>query len=231
VVCGHYGAGKTNLSLNLARDARANYEHLTLIDLDVVNPYFRSTDYRQFVEELDIMLLGPVYGGSNLDTPSLSPGIETAIREAGAGYAVIIDAGGDPDGVRALARFADSILQREQQPRYELAFVCNFRRPDTATVEGNLEIIAQIEQASKLQVTQIIGNTHLKASTSAEVIVQAATPTVELAQRLGVPLVGITAPRALAADVQAQLALAPQTANLPVIPIDIIVGTNWELAG
>ncbi|MBR4225675.1 MAG: hypothetical protein IKM91_09140 [Candidatus Methanomethylophilaceae archaeon] len=47
VVCGHYGAGKTNLSINLAADCARRGEDVTLIDLDVVNPYFRSADYSE----------------------------------------------------------------------------------------------------------------------------------------------------------------------------------------
>ena len=56
VVTGHYGCGKTNLSINLALDlageraaargmAAGDETAVTLVDLDVVNPYFRSSDY------------------------------------------------------------------------------------------------------------------------------------------------------------------------------------------
>ena len=52
VVCGHYGSGKTNFSLNLAMDmAKKNSsKNITLVDLDIVNPYFRSSDYRELLE-------------------------------------------------------------------------------------------------------------------------------------------------------------------------------------
>ena len=36
VVTGHYGVGKTNLSLNLALDAAARGLEVTVVDLDVV---------------------------------------------------------------------------------------------------------------------------------------------------------------------------------------------------
>ena len=42
LVCGHYGCGKTNLSLNLAVDLANSGKQVSLVDLDIVNPYFRS---------------------------------------------------------------------------------------------------------------------------------------------------------------------------------------------
>jgi len=113
VITGHYGVGKTNLALNLARDLRAVYPRVTLVDLDIVNPYFRSSDSRAFLAQHDIALLGPSHAGGNLDTPSLAPGIDTAIETASASHAVVVDVGGDPDGARALGRFASSFMVGE----------------------------------------------------------------------------------------------------------------------
>ena len=47
LICGHYGCGKTNLSLNIALDLARRGEKVSLVDLDIVNPYFRSSDYRE----------------------------------------------------------------------------------------------------------------------------------------------------------------------------------------
>ena len=52
IVCGHYGTGKTNLSLNLAHRLHSEGKSVTLVDLDVVNPYFRSSDYTKELESL-----------------------------------------------------------------------------------------------------------------------------------------------------------------------------------
>ena len=54
LVCGHYGSGKTNFALNLAVNAAKRGEKITLVDLDIVNPYFRTADYK---DELESMLL------------------------------------------------------------------------------------------------------------------------------------------------------------------------------
>ena len=50
VVVGHYGAGKTNFSVNMAIDLAAGGARVTLIDLDVINPYFRATEQRAMLE-------------------------------------------------------------------------------------------------------------------------------------------------------------------------------------
>ena len=84
VVTGHYGVGKTNLSLNLAYDAAARGAQVTLVDLDVVNPYFRSSDHADTLAAQGVRLIAPVFAGkgSNLDVPSLTGAIAPAIEEA-----------------------------------------------------------------------------------------------------------------------------------------------------
>ena len=51
VVVGHYGSGKTNFSVNLAVDLKAAGRDVILVDLDIVNPYFRSADFGALLEE------------------------------------------------------------------------------------------------------------------------------------------------------------------------------------
>ena len=41
---GHYGSGKTNLALNWACFLRRERLPVTVADLDIVNPYFRTKD-------------------------------------------------------------------------------------------------------------------------------------------------------------------------------------------
>ena len=46
IICGHYGSGKTNIAVNLARLFSENGKKVALVDLDIVNPYFRAADNR-----------------------------------------------------------------------------------------------------------------------------------------------------------------------------------------
>ena len=74
VVVGHYGVGKTNFALNLALDAAAAGRAVTLADMDVVNPYFRSSEYAAVLDAAGVRLVAPVFAGAgtSLDVPSLT---------------------------------------------------------------------------------------------------------------------------------------------------------------
>ena len=71
IIVGHYGCGKTNFAVNLALDVAASGEKTTLFDLDIVNPYFRSADHKEMLEQKGIELVAPLFAGSNVDAPAL----------------------------------------------------------------------------------------------------------------------------------------------------------------
>ena len=71
VICGHYGCGKTNLVLNLAAEAAQRGRRSVVVDMDVVNPYFRSSDYSALLKKLGVELIAPVFANTTLDTPVL----------------------------------------------------------------------------------------------------------------------------------------------------------------
>ena len=62
LVSGHYGVGKTTFALNMAVDVANEGAAVTLVDLDVVNPYFRSSEYRDLAEGHGVKLIAPVFG-------------------------------------------------------------------------------------------------------------------------------------------------------------------------
>ena len=72
IVSGHFGVGKTNLALNLAY-RWSGYGRLRLIDLDIVNPYFRTADAAQSLQEAGIALISSQFANSNMEAPALPP--------------------------------------------------------------------------------------------------------------------------------------------------------------
>ncbi|MBQ4274313.1 MAG: hypothetical protein IJB94_05020, partial [Clostridia bacterium] len=73
LLCGHYGSGKTNIAVNLAQAIRREHPTVTLADLDIVNPYFRSKDSAAELGEAGIRLICSNYANSNVDIPALPP--------------------------------------------------------------------------------------------------------------------------------------------------------------
>lgn len=229
IITGHYGVGKTNLALNLVRDLRERYPQVTLIDLDIVNPYFRASDSSEYLKNIGVDVLGPVFAHSNLDTPSLSPGIDAALTAAGPGSAVLVDVGGDPDGARALARFSSTIKEHG----YRLLYVVNQQRLQTRNAEEALDLLRAIETTSGLRASGVIANTHLKSETTAETIVAALPYAISIACAAGLDLTAIAVPRELSDTVRRAVENHDDDSHrslggIDLYPIDIIVKTPWE---
>ena len=68
VMIGNYGSGKSELALNFAFKA-AETGKTELIDLDLVNTYFRLTERGKLVEQKEIRLISPNYACSGVETP------------------------------------------------------------------------------------------------------------------------------------------------------------------
>ena len=198
VVVGHYGAGKTNFSVNLALDLKAAGHEVAIVDLDVVNPYFRASEQRVLLEEHGVRLVAPVFAeaGTSLDVPSLSGQIVPTIDGAGEGSFVIVDAGGDDVGATALGRFSRHVFAHD----YAMIYVANRFRNLVQDPADAVENLREIEAASHLKATGIVNNSHLKESTNAEVVSQGIDYADELARLSGLPLVCTTVPQGVEAS-------------------------------
>lgn len=188
VICGHYGCGKTNLALNLALEASAGGGPVTLVDMDVVNPYFRSSEYGTLLGEKGVRLIAPVFAGTTLDTPTLPPEMY-AIFGMDAGR-VFVDAGGDDAGVTALG----GLSRRLQETGYEMLYVVNRYRVLSQTPAECVQLLREIEAASRLRATAIVNNSHLGVETTAETVRAALPFARETAKLCGLPLLYSTAP-------------------------------------
>lgn len=181
---GHYGSGKTNIAVNYAIDLKDKGYEVVIADLDIVNPYFRTKDSEDELKEKGIELLCSPYAGSNLDIPSLPQEMYRAVQDKNT-YAVM-DIGGDDAGAIALGRFAPYITEEDN---YEMIFVVNFYRPLTRTAREALEIMREVENASKLKFTAIANNSNLGEDTTAEDILSTVSETQKLSEMSSLPVV------------------------------------------
>lgn len=160
---GHYGSGKTNIAVSLAHELKKTRDRVTIADVDIVNPYFRTSDSRADLEAAGIRLICSSFAGSNVDLPALPAEIYSVTDDPG--QTALIDVGGDDRGALALGRLREQILAEDN---YEMFFVINRFRPLTKTPELTIEVMQEIEQAAQMRFTSVINNSNLGVETTAE---------------------------------------------------------------
>lgn len=164
IIVGHYGSGKTNISVNLAIELKKIInDNVSLVDLDIVNPYFRAADNKELLEVNGIKTILPKYANTNVDIPT--PPIEIKSVFDNAGYSVF-DVGGDDDGAIVLSVYKNDIIKNS----YDMLFVYNSYRPLTADPNDAAILMKRIEEVSGLKFSGIINNSNLGEETTAEII-------------------------------------------------------------
>ncbi|MBC8584394.1 nucleotide-binding protein [Youxingia wuxianensis] len=216
VIVGHYGSGKTNLAVNLALDIKKKTKDVVLVDLDIVNPYFRSADFQTLMEKHGIEMITPTYAKSNLDIPALTGQLDAAICTQ---KHLIIDVGGDDAGAAALGRYSHEI---EEAGGCDLLYVVNGYRYLTRTSKEAAEILQEIQKISRLKVTGVVNNSNLADITTADDVVSTHQFALQTAQEYQVPLLFTSVKEDLAKQVKA---LMP---GQKVYPVKIFVKKPWE---
>ena len=187
IISGHYGSGKTNIAVNVAKEIAKTRENVALADLDIVNPYFRSKDSERELEQKGIRLICSLYANSNVDIPALPQEIYAITDDKS--LTAVLDIGGDDRGALVLGRLADDIKQEND---YEMLMVVNKFRPETKDADSAIEIMREIEVASKIKFTGIINNTNLGEETDEDLILSSLSYAEEIAEKTGIPVVMTT---------------------------------------
>ena len=163
VLIGNYGSGKSELALNFAFNAAARGERTELLDLDMVNTYFRLTEQGRMARMKEIRLVSPNYACSGIETLSLPAEVASAF--AMDWDTVVFDVGGDSTGSTALGRYFQDFEALEPGP-LEVLNVVNTRRPLAGTVEKIVKLQEEMQLHSRLKITGMVNNTNLASATS-----------------------------------------------------------------
>lgn len=182
IVSGAFGAGKSEVAMNLAIQWARNAGSALLVDLDIVNPFFRSRESRHRLSELGVEVISSREGLEMADLPALSPAISGAIEGS---KPTVIDVGGDKAGATALGRFAPVLSNRP----YDFLLVTNFNRPFSTTAESTASLGRDIEVASGLQLTGLVSNTHMMSDTTQEDVEKGMKLAGRVRDLLGLPIV------------------------------------------
>lgn len=186
IVTGHFGSGKTEIAVNMALAS----DNCAIVDLDTVNPYFRTADAEDVLRERGVRVILPPFARTNVDIPVVPAEVFSVFES---GEDVVFDVGGDDDGALALGMYNRYFKERG----YEMYFVVCATRPLTGTKDDVLSLIRDVEAASRLRVTHLINNTHYGKMTDKEVIMKGQELCEAVARETGIPIAFTTAPKEL----------------------------------
>ncbi len=217
VLVGGFGSGKTEVSVNLAKYiAGLGTSPVTVADLDLVNPYFRSREVINELSRFGINTIAPKGDHFYADLPILLPEIKGIIdRPEGT---LIIDVGGDAQGTRALGS-----LSAEFRPdSFEMLMVLNSRRPATSNLESCLKTMERIEWSSRLAFTGLISNSHMLDETDVEILLEGYRLAKTVGREKKIPLSFISAMEDILVNMDTSVF------SCPVLPLSRLMLKPWE---
>lgn len=186
---GHYGSGKTFVSVNYALALKKLGKKVSVYDLDIVNPYFRTVDAEKTLKSAGINLVVSPYAETNVDIPAMNP--ESYRMTDDKEEFAVVDVGGDDRGALALGRFSDKLKEEND---YDALFVLNPFRPETRDIFGAYEMFTEIEKTSRIPFTGIVNNANLGEQTTETDILKGLKFAEEFSRKTGI-LVKFTAVR------------------------------------
>lgn len=212
---GHYGSGKSEVSINYVTKLRKKVEgEVAFADLDIVNVYFRTREKKDELRSMGINPIDSSISTTTLDLPAVSAQIMTPLHTKDVNY--VLDVGGDNVGTRVVGRFAEHFVEGE----YDMFCVVNANREQTQTAQDVIRFIESMEASSKLKVTGLINNTHMIRSTTIEDILKGQELVREVSKLTNLPIKYTTCLRELVDSL-------PEDIEGDILPIDLYMREIW----
>lgn len=215
IFTGHFGSGKTEISINYALKLAKEGKKVAIVDIDIVNPYFCSRDVRKHLEENGVRVISSDPSLSNAELAVVPAEVLAVFNDKS--YEVVMDIGGDDQGAIVLGQY-NRYLREEP---YDMYFVINSNRPLTANNKDTEEYLRTIELCSRLKVTHLISNTNMSYETTAEDILRGDKQVNELAGILNIPHKYTVCRKDLEEEVKGKV-------KGELLPIDIYMKPPWR---
>lgn len=212
ILVGHYGSGKTELALNMARSIRRAGHRTALVDLDIVNPFFRSAEQGAWLRENDIRLLAPTFALTAVDIPALPADILSVFHDES--LRVVFDVGGDDAGALALGGYQRHFLECG----YELIYVVNIFRPRSGSVTEIMDMMRRVSECARLTPTGLINNSNLGNLTDRATLEEGHALLEAVSRESGLPIL---------ADASATPSLLPLANGAAPFEIERITKPEW----
>lgn len=227
VFLGSFGSGKSELAIHLALQKARENPPCTLVDVDVINPYFRSSERGDFLRRSGVRLISPPFALQKIEIMSLSPEVYSSFAQPDG--TVIFDAGGDPVGAVSLGQY-HSHFQNIPSEQLSVFMVLNPFRPLAETAEKACALLEQIQIASRLKITGLINNANLVHETTIQELKTGYDVVKELSSMTEIPVYATCGMK----PVLDQFLTFAKTSNLDPnfigipMPIDIHMHRTWN---
>ena len=226
VLVGSFGSGKSELALNLALE-KAKEGPCSLVDLDVINPYFRTSERGDVLKPAGVELIMPPFALDKIEIMSLSAQV-FSVFSPGEGN-VIFDIGGDDVGSIALGQYK-ARFDRIPPEQLNVLFIVNCLRPTAADFDSAMDVLAKIQYVSRLKVTGIVNNANLAGETEACHLAEGYALVKRLSQATGIPVWGSCGTEEVLRSFREYVrenALDPAFVG-KYQPIEIMMHRSWE---
>ncbi|MBU1106148.1 MAG: hypothetical protein KKB51_05715 [Candidatus Riflebacteria bacterium] len=213
---GGTGAGKTELALNLSLYKARHYQNSTLIDFDIVNPFFRVRKLRDEVEKHNVSVICPAVRVVSGDIPALPAEAWGAVENTS--LAIVCDVGGGETGLRPLARMSELALARGAN----VFFVINPYRPGFAKPDELAENFRHMCGLSSMKATHIVANPNIGSETTVELFVEGLSRVQKFAADANIPLAFAVAANGLAQELGSTAPELPGFADYKGLPLFVL---------
>jgi len=181
-LAGYYGSGKSEITVNLAIQKQVDQ----VIDLDIINPYFRSREMESELSKYNIeSISSDMDAKMTLDMPFISRKIFKPFYDKT--KKAIFDLGGNDQGAKLLRQFDDY-----HHFDIDLFLVVNIYRYETDSSERIIKLINKIEGIGGFKVTGLINNSNLLKDTTEEEILNGQVILEEVSKKTKLPIVYTT---------------------------------------
>lgn len=214
VFAGHYGSGKTNIAVNYALEIAKREKKVSIADLDIVNPYFRTKDSANVLKDYGIRLISSEYANTNVDTPALPAEIYSVFADKS--ITAVLDVGGDDRGALALGRYVPSIIEENN---YDMLFVVNKYRFLTSDAKSTVNVMHEIESAAGLRFNGIVNNSNIGEETTVQTVLDSVEYAKEISAMTNLEIKMTTVKRELYEELNNKIK--------NIQPIDLYVRQSW----
>ncbi len=226
VLLGNFGSGKSELALHFALSSPKTSKTV-LVDLDIINPYFRSSDQKNVLERHGVRLIAPMFAHSNIEIITLPADVYAVFN--GLYDLVVFDLGGDAGGAVALGQYHE-YFRRIPDKQLEVYLVINTRRPLSAAADQIIALLHKMEEACRLNITGLINNGNLSTESSVDDLLSAYDIIMEVSKETSIPVAYTAGQKHILSafqQIQKAKGLNPQYIG-QLLPIQIRMARDWQ---